>query len=54
MITESIVGPPLSEALAGQVVLKELDLIPDCQHQALSLRPESSIHPSLKMKRLNE
>lgn len=50
MVTECIVGPPLSEALIGQVVLEELDLIPDCQHQTLSPRPESPIYPSLKMK----
>ncbi len=50
MITECIVGPPLSEALIGQVILEELDLIPDCQQQTLSPRPESPIYPSLKMK----
>lgn len=50
MITECIVGPPLSEALIGQVILEELDLIPDCQKQTLSPRPESPILPSLKMK----
>jgi len=50
MITECIVVPPLSEALIGQVILEGLDLIPDCQHQTLSPRPESPIYPSLKMK----
>lgn len=50
MITEYIVSPPLSEALIGQVILEELDLIPDCQKQTLSPRPESPILPSLKMK----
>lgn len=50
MNTDCIVGPPLSEALIGQVVLEELDLIPDCQNQVLSPRPESPIYPSLKMK----
>jgi clan AA aspartic protease len=50
MITECIVGPPLSEALIGQVILEELDLIPDFQKQTLSPRPESPIYPSLKMK----
>lgn len=50
MITECIVGPPLSEALIGQVILEELDLIPDAQKQTLSPRPESPIYPSLKMK----
>lgn len=50
MITECIVGPPTSEALIGQVVLEELDLIADCQNQTLSPRPESPIYPSLKLK----
>jgi clan AA aspartic protease len=50
MNTDCIVGPPLSEALIGQVILEELDLIPDCQNQTLSPRPESPIYPSLKMK----
>lgn len=50
MNTDCIVGPPLSEALIGQVILEELDLIPDAQKQTLSPRPESPIYPSLKMK----
>lgn len=50
MNTDCIVGPPLSEALIGQVIMEELDLIPDCQRQTLSPRPESPIYPSLKMK----
>jgi clan AA aspartic protease len=50
MTTECVVGPPLSEALIGQVVLEELDLIADCQRQTLSPRPESPIYPLLKMK----
>lgn len=50
MSTECIVGPPLSEALIGQVILEELDLIADCQRKTLSPRPESPIYPSLKMK----
>ena len=50
MVTECVVGPPASEALIGQVVLEELDLIPDCQNQTLSPRPESPIYPSLKLK----
>jgi len=50
MNTDCIVGPPVSEALIGQVVLEELDLIPDCQKRTLSPRPESPIYPSLKMK----
>ncbi len=50
MNTDCIVGPPASEALIGKVILEELDLIPDCQKQTLSPRPESLIYPSLKMK----
>ncbi len=50
MNTDCIVVPPASEALIGQVILEELDLIPDCQRHTLSPRPESPIYPSLKMK----
>lgn len=50
MVTDCIIGPPLCEPLLGQLVLEELDLIPDCQKQTLSPRPESPIYPSLKMK----
>ena len=50
MVTECVVGPPASEALIGQVVLEELDLISDCQNQTLLPRPESPIYPSLKLK----
>ena len=50
MNTDCIVGPPASEVLIGQIILEELDLIPDCQRQTLTPRPESPIYPSLKMK----
>lgn len=50
MITECIVGPPLSEVLIGQVVLEELDLIVDCTNNKLSPRPESPYLPLLKVK----
>ncbi|MEW6681159.1 MAG: aspartyl protease family protein [bacterium] len=50
MTTNCIVGPPSSEALIGQIILEELDLVPDCQKQTLGPRPESPIYPSLKMK----
>jgi len=50
MNTDCIVGPPASDALIGQVVLEELDLIPDCQKQTLTPRPESPIYPLLNMK----
>ncbi len=52
MTTECIVGPTLSEALIGQVIVEELDLIADPQKRTLSPRPESPIYPSLKLKRL--
>ena len=52
MTTECIVGPPTSEALIGQVVMEELDLIADPQKRTLTPRPESPIYPSLKLKRL--
>ena len=51
MNTDCIVGPPLSEALIGQVILEELDLVADCQKRALMPRPESPIYPLLKLKR---
>lgn len=50
MTTECIVGPPLSEPLIGQVVLEELDLLPDCQQGQLIPRPESPYFPLLKLK----
>lgn len=50
MFTECIVIPPTSEALIGQVILEELDLIADCQKQALYPRPESPIYPLLNLK----
>lgn len=50
MITECIVGPPLSEALIGQVVLEALDLVADCNRRTLGPRPESPDLPVLKMK----
>jgi predicted aspartyl protease len=49
MTTECIVGPPLSEALIGQVVIEELDLIADPQNRIPGPRPESPIYPSLKL-----
>ena len=50
MNSDCVVGPPLSEALIGQIILEELDLIADCQSQTLVTRPESPIYPSLKLK----
>ncbi len=50
MSTDCIVGPPTSEALVGQVVMEELDLIADCGRRTLRPRPESPIYPLLKLK----
>jgi predicted aspartyl protease len=50
MNTDCIVGPPTSEALIGQVILEELDLIADCTNKTLSPRPESPNYPLLKLK----
>ena len=50
MITECIVGPPLSEPLIGQIVLEALDLVADCHNRTLGPRPESPDYPLLKLK----
>ena len=50
MSADCVVGLPLCEALIGQVVMEELDLIADCAQQTLTPRPESPDHPHLKMK----
>lgn len=50
MSTDCIVGPPLSEALIGQIILEELDLLADCTNHVLIPRPESPDYPLLKLK----
>ena len=50
MITECVVGPPLSEPLIGQIVLEALDLIADCANRTVAPRPESPDSPLLKLK----
>ena len=50
MITDCVVGPPLSEPLIGQIVLAALDLVADCTNRTLAPRPESPDGPLLKMK----
>ena len=50
MITECVVGPPLSEPLIGQIVLEALDLIADCTNRTIAPRPESPDSPLLKLK----
>ena len=39
--TNCLVGPPGSEALLGQVVLEQADLLIDCANQQLVTRPGS-------------
>ena len=48
MVTECLVGPPLSEALIGQIVLEGLDLIADCANRTLA--PRTPDYPTLKVK----
>ena len=48
MVTECVVGPPLSEPLIGQIVLEALDLIADCANRTLT--PRIPDYPSLKLK----
>ena len=50
MITDAIVGPPLSEPLIGQIVLAALDLVADCANRTVAPRPESPDSPLLKLK----
>jgi clan AA aspartic protease len=49
-VATCIIGPPNSEALIGQILMEELDLIPDPRRRCLEPRPESPIYSSLKMK----
>jgi len=48
MVTECVVGLPLSEPLIGQIVLEGLDLIADCASRTLT--PRTPDYPSLKLK----
>ena len=48
MVTDCIVGPPLSEPLIGQVVLERLDLIADCANRTVT--PRYPDYPLLKLK----
>ncbi len=48
MITECMVGPPLSERLIGQIVLEVMDLIADCAIRTLAQRTPD--YPSLELK----
>ena len=48
--TDCLVGPPGCEPLIGQLVMERLDLIPDPVQRTLTVRPESPLRPTLKMK----
>ena len=50
MNTDCVVGPPLSQALVGQIVMEALDLVADCTNRTLAPRPESPDYPLLNMK----
>ena len=49
MVTDCIVGPPLSEPLVGQVVLETLDLIADHSNGTVT-PPRYPDYPLLKLK----
>lgn len=52
MSASCLIGPPGCEPLVGQLVMEELDLIPDPVLRTLTPRPESPFLPTLKMKAL--
>ncbi len=50
MNTDCIIGPESCDALIGQVVLEELDLLADCTNRRLVPHPESPDYPLLSLK----
>jgi predicted aspartyl protease len=50
MVTDCLVGAPLSRPLLGQIVLERLDLLVDCAQGKLTPRPESPYLPLLSLK----
>ena len=50
MSASCLIGPPGCEPLVGQLVMEELDLIPDPNLRTLTPRPESPFLPTLDMK----
>lgn len=52
MQADCLVGPPGCEPLLGQVIMENLDLIPDPARRTLTARPESPYYPTVKMKSL--
>ena len=51
MSATCLTGPTGCEALAGQIVLEELDRIPHPIAEKLTPRPESPFPPTLKIKK---
>ena len=51
MNTDCVVGPPSSEPLIGQIVLKALDLVADCANLTLTPRFPDYPRPKLKQNR---
>src|SRR5271166_3253117 len=52
MSASCLIGPPGCEPLVGQLVMEDLDLIPDPILRTLTPRPESPFLPTVKMKSL--
>jgi hypothetical protein len=50
--TDCLVGPPGCEPLVGQLVMERLDLIADLRRRTLTVRPESPLRPTTKLKDL--
>jgi len=50
MVTDCLVGPAGCEPLIGQLIMESLDLIADPARRTLTVRPESPLRPTLKMK----
>ena len=44
-----IVTPPGTEALIGQIIMEELDLVADCRNQTLGPRPEAPDAPVMRL-----
>ena len=49
MFTSCVVVPAGADALIGQIVMEELDLIPDPARQTIGPRPESPVLPELRL-----
>jgi len=49
MFTSCVVAPAGADALIGQIVMEELDLIPDPARQTIGPRPESPDMPELRL-----